>query len=158
MKLQRRLAASIRKCGKNRIWLDPNETSEIATANSRRAVRKLISDGLIIRKPVASTSRFRFRRHLEAKRKVIVLIYFLFISKGRHTGTGKRQGTREARMPSKTLWMRRMRVLRRLLKKYREAGKVDKHLYRYFYMRVKVRKNEFLDFYSRVTNSETSVC
>jgi len=26
---------------------------------------------------------------------------------GRHTGTGKRKGTNEARMPTKVLWMRR---------------------------------------------------
>ena len=32
----RRLAASVLKCGKRKIWLDPNEISEISMANSRK--------------------------------------------------------------------------------------------------------------------------
>jgi large subunit ribosomal protein L19e len=31
-------------------------------------------------------------------------------------------------MPTTVLWMRRQRVLRRMLRKYRAAGKIDKHL------------------------------
>ena len=89
MRLQKRLAAAVLKCGKNKIWLDPNESNEISNANSRQNVRKLVNDGLIIRKPVAVHSRARTRKIAEARRK------------GRHSGYGKRKGTANARMPEK---------------------------------------------------------
>jgi large subunit ribosomal protein L19e len=36
LRLQRRLAAAVLKCGQKRVWIDPNETSEVALANSRK--------------------------------------------------------------------------------------------------------------------------
>eukprot|EP01071_Lankesteria_metandrocarpae_P006123 Lankesteria_metandrocarpae@DN4248_c0_g1_i1.p1 len=123
--LQKRLAASVLKCGKRRVWMDPNEAADISAANSRLGIRKLVSDSLIIRKSTRDVSRFRVRVRDEAKRK------------GRHMGLGKRQGTKDARMPRKLLWMRRQRVLRRLLRKMRDTRKIDKHLYHNFYVRSK---------------------
>lgn len=35
LKLQKRLSASVLKCGKGKVWLDPNEGNDIAMANSR---------------------------------------------------------------------------------------------------------------------------
>ena len=71
------------------------------------AIRKLVRDGLIVRKSFKIHSRTRARLHAERVRK------------GRHCGKGKRRGTRESRMPTMVVWMRRQRALRRLLKKYR---------------------------------------
>jgi Ribosomal protein L19e len=75
LKLQKRLAASVLKCGKRKIWMDPNEINDIALANSRRNITKLNKDGLVIRKPGIVHSRARVTLRNEAKRK------------GRHTGT-----------------------------------------------------------------------
>ncbi len=108
--------------------MDPNEVNEIALANSRKAVRKLIKDNFIFKKKISMHSRQRARVRKEERRS------------GRHTGLGKRRGCAGGRMPVKTLWIRRQRTLRRLLRKYRDAKKFDKHLYHQLYLDCKAAR------------------
>merc|ERR1711976_393194 len=102
LKVQKRLSSKVLKCGKGRVWMDPNEATEIGLAKSRRSVKKLIKDGLVFRRQVATHSRSKARQWAVAKRL------------GRHMGIGKRRGCKNARMPVKLFWMRRQRALRRL--------------------------------------------
>uniref|UniRef100_A0A803N743 Large ribosomal subunit protein eL19 domain-containing protein n=1 Tax=Chenopodium quinoa TaxID=63459 RepID=A0A803N743_CHEQI len=67
--LQKQLAADILKCGRGKVWLNPNEGNEISMANSRQNVRKLVKDGFIIKKPTKIHSRSRARHMMKAKRK-----------------------------------------------------------------------------------------
>eukprot|EP00483_Globobulimina_turgida_P000753 UN00753 len=99
--------------------------NEVGMANTRTAVRKLIRDGFIIKKPQKIHSRFRARRRKIEKKK------------GRHLGHGSRKGTRNARCSSKMLWMKRQRAMRRLLCRYKLAGKIDRKMYHRYYLKAK---------------------
>jgi large subunit ribosomal protein L19e len=125
LRLQRRLAAEVLDCGENRVWMDPTALDEIANAATKEDIRRLVEEGLIKRKPVKGISRARINYKRMQKKK------------GRRRGHGSRKGKKGARMPSKRLWILRIRALRRRLKYLRDAEIIDRRTYRILYRRAK---------------------
>ncbi|MEI7857775.1 MAG: 50S ribosomal protein L19e [Methanomicrobiales archaeon] len=118
---QKRIAAAILKCGVNRIWFDPARISDIENAISREDLRGLASDGAIKARQKKGVSRGRARARI-AKR-----------SYGHCKGPGKRKGAAGARNPSKTAWIQKIRAIRKVLVALRDAGTIDRHMYRLMY-------------------------
>jgi large subunit ribosomal protein L19e len=122
---QRRLAASLLKCGEGRVWIDPASQEELADAVTRADIRSAIKARVIRRLPVRGTSRARARRHAAE------------VARGRHSGPGSRRGTPFARVPKKERWMRRIRAQRKLLQELRAGKKIPPAVYREFYRKAK---------------------
>lgn len=122
---QRRIAASLLKCGKGRVWIDPASQDDLADAVTRSDIRSAIKAGVIRRGPVVGTSRARARRHAAE------------VKKGRHSGPGSHRGSPESRLSKKERWMRRIRAQRTLLRELRTSKKIAPSVYREFYRRAK---------------------
>lgn len=113
------------KCGKGRVWIAPDALSEVKSANSRDAVRKLIKEETIIKRQVTVRSRGRWR-FIQSQKKI-----------GRHSGPGTFKGAKGARKSPAEAWLVRQRVLRRVLLKFRLNGKINSHMYRKLYKQAK---------------------
>ena len=118
---QKRIVASLLKCGVNRVWFDPARISDIENAISREDLRGLITDGAIKAHQKKGVSRGRARSRI-AKR-----------SYGHRKGAGKRKGASGARNPSKTAWVQKIRAIRKVLVELRDAVTINRHLYRIIY-------------------------
>ena len=118
---QRRLAASLLKCGINRVWFDPERAEDIQNAISREDVRGLIEEGAINARQPRGNSRGRARAKI-AKR-----------SYGHRKGPGRRKGAAGARNPSKRQWIQKIRAIRKTLVEMRASEQIDRHMYRILY-------------------------
>ncbi|MFW6128047.1 MAG: 50S ribosomal protein L19e [Halobacteriota archaeon] len=124
LRLQKKIAAQILKCGENRVWVDPEAAEDVAAAATKEDLRGLIGES-IKKKPVKGQTGTRTRKIHEQK------------SKGRRKGDGSRKGRKGARMPSKRLWVIRIRALRRRLKYLRDYEIIDRSTYRVLYRKAK---------------------
>ncbi|NPB02729.1 MAG: 50S ribosomal protein L19e [Methanopyri archaeon] len=125
LRSQRRMAADILKCGVHRVWIDPERMDEVARAQTKDDIRRLIKEGVIRKKPIKGQSRVRARKRHEQRKK------------GRQRGPGRRKGAKGARMPRKRQWIQRIRAIRRELRRLRDEGKIDRSTYRKLYMMAK---------------------
>jgi len=122
---QRRMAASILKCGLHRIWMDSDRTDEIAKAVTRGDVKILINGGAIKSKQIQGISRGRKKFNQKQKEK------------GRRKGHGSRKGAKYARLPRKERWIRTIRPIRIYLRQLRDDKSIDKSIYRKYYRKAK---------------------
>jgi large subunit ribosomal protein L19e len=122
---QKRMAAEILKCGRNRIYFDPYLIEDIKMAITREDIRNLIKEGVIQKNYKKGISKHRkLVRHERRK-------------KGRGRGLGKRKGPKGARTPKKEAWMKRIRPQRKELKKLRNRKLITTANYRKLYKNAK---------------------
>jgi len=122
---QRRIAAEVLKCGRHRVWIDPDEIEEVEKAVTRQDIRNLVKKGIISARKKKGVSRAR-ARILHEQRK-----------KGRRRGHGSRKGAAYARRPKKVRWILTIRPIRKYLRQLRDEGVITPAIYRKYYVRAK---------------------
>lgn len=122
---QRRVAASLLKCGPGRVRFDPASLSDIKEAITKSDMRLLISDGIVSKDAVKGVSRARARKLHTQKRK------------GLRRGSGSRKGTPSAIQDSKRQWMTQIRSQRTFIQELRESQLVSHDTYRDLYRKSK---------------------
>ena len=122
---QRRMAASILKCGVNRVWMDQDRVDEIAKAVTRDDIRVLIHGRAI---------RSRRKKGISSGRKKYVANQK---KKGRRKGYGSRKGAKYARFSKKDRWIQTIRPIRIYLRELRDNKLIDPSIYRKYYMKAK---------------------
>lgn len=122
---QRRMSASILKCGVHRVWMDTDRAEEIAKAVTRDDIKLLIKGKAIIaqQKQGISTARKTYVKNQKAK--------------GRRSGQGSRKGAKYARLPRKKRWINTIRPIRTYLRELRESNTITPSVYRLYYRRAK---------------------
>jgi len=123
--VQRRLAAKILKCGKNRIRFDPARLEDIKEAITKIDVRSLINAGAISKKRLLNTSKFWSRNTKKQK------------SSGRQKGFGSRKGKKTARLNPKRAWINKIRLQRSFIRSLIANNTITTASYHELYMKSK---------------------
>ena len=103
LKAKKRLVARVTGVGIHRIRFDTDHLKDIADAITRENIRSLITANTITIKSFTGTSKGRAQTKKAQRNK-------------RGTTQGSKQGTKGARVGKKTVYVAKVRALRRLLK------------------------------------------
>jgi len=125
LRVQRRLAAQLLKCGERKVTLSPMHLEEIKEAITKADIRVLINNGIITRKRAMNTSRFWAKMNKDQK------------IHGRRKGSGSRKGKKTARSNPKRAWMNKIRLQREYLQSLRDKGVLTKAVFHEMYAKSK---------------------
>ncbi|OGD54777.1 hypothetical protein A3K80_01115 [Candidatus Bathyarchaeota archaeon RBG_13_38_9] len=112
LKTQKKMAASILKAGRSRLWINPEEFGRVESAITKEEIRKLIHEGVIVTKRERGVSLGRHRAKTRKK-------------KGR--GPGSKKGSIHNR---KRIWVNKIRTLRFRLKGLKDKKIITPKIYR----------------------------
>lgn len=129
IKSRKRIAARILKVGINRVKLDPYRLDDIKEGITKEDIRELIKEGAIKADKIKGVSKGRFRKRLLQKKK------------GMRKGPGSRRGKRVAKKRGKAVWMKKVRVLRRVLSEHKKE--ISKEAY--WRLRTEIKANTIKD-------------
>lgn len=122
LSLQKKLAAEVLGCSTKRVVFNPERLQDISAAITKEDIRKLISEGAIVKLQKKGISRARAKKiHIQKK-------------KARRIGPGSKKGTRATRMGGqKRVWINKVRSQRRYIADLKEKGMITKETYKKVY-------------------------
>ena len=128
LRKQKELAARSLGVSKKRIKINASTAADKKSVKemiSREGAKELLGEKLITKSAKKGNSRTRANHTLAQKKK------------GRRSGHGSRKGTQNARFKDKDKWMEKIRALRKLLKEFKDSGRLEVKDYRELYKKAK---------------------
>lgn len=125
LEMQKRLSAKVAKVGVGRVRINPENAEQVKEAITKADIRDLIDNNIIEILPLVRNSRGRARVRYAAKKK------------GRRSGPGSKVGTRKARNSPKKEWINRIRLQRKIIKSFKDSGRLSANNWKVLYLRAK---------------------
>ncbi|RZD32355.1 MAG: 50S ribosomal protein L19e [uncultured DHVE6 group euryarchaeote] len=125
LEMQKRLSSKVAKVGLARVKINPENVDQVKEAITKADIRDLIDNKVIEILPLVRNSKARARLRAKAKKK------------GRQSGPGSKVGTKNARTPTKKVWINRIRLQRKIIKSFKDSGRLSTGDWKILYYRAK---------------------